>query len=192
MVRRRRVFLQAPRGVEAIREIDAERQPTYRHSPSAPERLLFRINEQPEEPGEHRPIPFAVLTAVPFAFVGFVMGSAWLVIGATILFWAAALFEERHKLGARARRPRFGYRGTFRLEDHWLYSPSPEDRLDVATDLARLENVHLVGTDCGTNLVAEMRDGEVLDLALAIADVEIARYLARWITEASNVAKGEP
>ncbi len=187
MVVREIVDRHAPRGVEVVREIDPENQPTYRHAPTARDRILLRVDERPEG---HRPMPFLMLLAGPLALLGFagaVMLGRWeLLLGATILFWAAAVFEERHRLGAGKRRPSFGYFGTFRLEDHWLHSPSPANhRRDVATDLARIENVHVVGTECGSNLVVEMRDGEVVDVAIGIADVEVARYLASRINEAA-------
>jgi hypothetical protein len=185
------VYQLAPPGIEAIREIDPATEATYRRAASAPERLLLRIDERPEG---HRSVPFVMLAVVPIVLLAFAAavasGLLQFALFATGVFWAAVLFEERHRLGAGVRKPSFGYRGTLRLEHGWLHSPSPgNDRPDVATDLTRLEKVHVVGTESGTNLVLAMRDGEVLELATGIADIKVARYVAERITEAAHTAK---
>jgi hypothetical protein len=181
------VYQLAPPGVEAVREIDPAAEATYRHAASAPERLLLRVDERP---AGHGPIPFVMLATIPLVLLGLAAAVAsglfQLVLLVTGLFWAAVLFEERHRLGAGVRRPSFGYCGTFRLEGRWLHGlSSRKDRPDIAVDLTRMEKVHVVGTETGNNLVLAMRDGEVLDLATGIADIKVARYLAERITEAA-------
>jgi hypothetical protein len=177
--------LRTPSAVEAIRQIQPP-QAAYRQG-RASRWLLLRVEEQQVARG---PLPYLFFAAIPFTLltVGLALLSRAtdLIPLAFIPHFAATLYDLER--GASAKRTALGYRGAFRLDGDLLHR-AVDGGADVSTELALVRGVHIHRTDEGAKLLLTMLDGEERLLAARIADVEVARYLAKEIARAATAAK---
>jgi hypothetical protein len=177
----------APEGVEAVRQIDETERLTYRDASVRRDGLTIRVDES-RSPAPLRPFQIALVglwsVGVPMAIALGVPQVLAFILAVTVVVPGLMARWDAERGGYRAP----GFRGTFRFEDGWLRSESPE-RHDVTADLALVKNVHIIEADRGRELIAEMLDDEEIVLASEIANVEVARYVAKRIAEASNAAK---
>jgi hypothetical protein len=193
MVRRRIEFLPAPKKVEAVRHIAESSQAAYRQSRTF-ERLSMRVSERSAGERE-RPDPPLPGFQVAVFFVWTCIGGAFLWNLPIFVLFLVVSYGALFYWVVQAPGPAsntIGYSGTLQIEDGKLVSDvSPTDGTEAVTDLAHVNDVHILHTETGFTLSAKMIDGEERTLANRIADIEVARYLGEQIASASNAAKAD-